>query len=161
MIDNFTNTTQRIGNNKVVTLHFTVCLADGQLLDSTRNRSEPVSFTVGDGNLIEGFEKAIFGLKAGDKRSMLIQAKDAFGDWQEGNVQTFDRNTFVDTTLEIGLIVSFADKSKAELAGVVKELTADKVIVDFNHPLASRDLLFEVDIISVRDVSEQPFTVKL
>ena len=55
------------------------------------NRSEPVSFTVGDGNLIEGFEKAIFGLKAGDKRSILIQAKDAFGDWQEGNVQTFDR----------------------------------------------------------------------
>ena len=79
------NTTQRIGNNKVVTLHFTVCLADGQLLDTTRNRSEPVSFTVGDGNLIEGFEKAIFGLKAGDKRSILIQAKDAFGDWQEGN----------------------------------------------------------------------------
>ena len=57
--------------------------------------------------------------------------------------------------------MSFADKSKAELAGVVKELTDDKVIVDFNHPLASRDLLFEVDIISVRDVSEQPFTVKL
>ena len=82
-------------------------------------------------------------------------------DWQEGNVQTFDRNTFVDTALEVGLVVSFADKSKAELAGVVKELTADKVIVDFNHPLASRDLLFEVDIISVRDVSEQPFTVKL
>jgi FKBP-type peptidyl-prolyl cis-trans isomerase SlpA len=92
---------------------------------------------------------------------MLIQAKDAFGDWQEGNVQTFDRNTFVDTALEVGLVVSFADKSKAELAGVVKELTDDKVIVDFNHPLASRDLLFEVDIISVRDVSEQPFTVKL
>lgn len=155
------NSTQRIGNNKVVTLHLTVCLADGQLLDSTRNRSEPVSFTVGDGNLIEGFEKAIFGLKAGDKRSILIQAKDAFGDWQEGNVQAFDRNTFIDTALEVGLVVSFADKSKAELAGVVKELTDDKVIVDFNHPLASRDLLFEVDIISVRDVSEQPFTVKL
>ncbi len=67
----------------------------------------------------------------------------------------------MDTALEVGLVVSFADKSKAELAGVVKELTDDKVIVDFNHPLASRDLLFEVDIISVRDVSEQPFTVKL
>jgi FKBP-type peptidyl-prolyl cis-trans isomerase SlpA len=56
--------------------------------------SEPVSFTVGDGNLIEGFEKAIFGLKAGDKRSIFIQAKNAFGEWQEGNVQTFDRNLF-------------------------------------------------------------------
>ncbi|HNA21889.1 MAG TPA: peptidylprolyl isomerase, partial [Agitococcus sp.] len=62
--------------------------------------------------------------------------------------------------LSVGLVVSFADKSKAELAGVVKEITEQQVTVDFNHPLASRDLLFEVDIISVRDISEQPFTLK-
>ena len=151
---------QRVGANKVVTLHFAVCLANGQILDTTRERDEPVSFTVGDGNLLEGFEKAIFGLKAGDKRSIFIEAKNGFGEWQEGNVQTFDRNLFADQ-LSVGLVVSFADKSKAELAGVVKELNENHVIVDFNHPLASRDLLFEVDIISVRDVSEQPFTIKL
>ena len=151
---------QRVGANKVVTLHFAVCLANGQILDTTRERDQPVSFTVGDGNLLEGFEKAIFGLKAGDKRSILIEAKNGFGEWQEGNVQTFDRNLFADQ-LSVGLVVSFADKSKAELAGVVKELNESQVVVDFNHPLASRDLLFEVDIISVRDVSEQPFTIKL
>jgi len=151
---------QRVGKNKVVTLHFAVCLANGQILDTTRERDQPVSFTVGDGNLLEGFEKAIFGLKAGDKRSIVIEAKNGFGEWQEGNVQTFDRNLFADQ-LSVGLVVSFADKSKAELAGVVKELNESQVVVDFNHPLASRDLLFEVDIISVRDVSEQPFTIKL
>lgn len=151
---------QRVGANKVVTLHFAVCLANGQILDTTRERDQPVSFTVGDGNLLEGFEKAIFGLKAGDKRSIVIEAKNGFGEWQEGNVQTFDRNLFADQ-LSVGLVVSFADKSKAELAGVVKELNESQVVVDFNHPLASRDLLFEVDIISVRDVSEQPFTIKL
>lgn len=151
---------QRIGANKVVTLHFAVCLANGQLLDTTREREQPVSFTVGDGSLLEGFEKAIFGLKAGDKRSIFIEAKNGFGDWQEGNVQTFDKNLFADE-LSVGLVVSFADKSKAELAGVVKEITDQQVTVDFNHPLASRDLLFEVDIISVRDVSEQPFTLKV
>ncbi len=154
------NDVQRISANKVVTLHFAVCLANGQVLDTTRERDEPVSFTVGDGNLLEGFEKAIFGLKAGDKRSIFIEAKNGFGEWQEGNVQTFDRNLFADQ-LSVGLVVSFADKSKAELAGVVKELNESQVVVDFNHPLASRDLLFEVDIISVRDVSEQPFTIKL
>jgi FKBP-type peptidyl-prolyl cis-trans isomerase SlpA len=83
---------------------------------------QPVSFTVGDGNLLEGFEKAIFGLKAGDKRSILIEAKNGFGEWQEGNVQRFDRNLFSDE-LVVGLVVSFEDKSKAQLAGVVKELT--------------------------------------
>lgn len=151
---------QRVGANKVVTLHFAVCLANGQILDTTRERDQPVSFTVGDGNLLEGFEKAIFGLKAGDKRSIVIEAKNGFGEWQEANVQTFDRNLFADP-LSVGLVVSFADKSKAELAGVVKELNESQVVVDFNHPLASRDLLFEVDIVSVRDVSEQPFTIKL
>jgi FKBP-type peptidyl-prolyl cis-trans isomerase SlpA len=75
------------------------------VLDTTRKREEPVSFTVGDGNLFEGFEKAIFGLKAGDKRSILIQAKNGFGEWQEGNVQTFDRNLFSDE-LSVGLVVS-------------------------------------------------------
>ncbi|MFO1391332.1 MAG: peptidylprolyl isomerase [Agitococcus sp.] len=150
---------QRIGANKVVTLHFAVCLANGQLLDTTRERDAPVSFTVGDGSLLEGFEKAIFGLKAGDKRSIFIEAKHGFGEWQQDNVQRFDKNLFNDE-LSIGLVVSFADKSKAELAGVVKEITDTQVVVDFNHPLASKDLLFEVDIISVRDVSEQPFTLK-
>ena len=61
------NSLQRIGPGKTVSLHFSVCLADGQLLDSTRERPEPAEFTVGDGNLAPGFEKAIFGLKAGDQ----------------------------------------------------------------------------------------------
>nr|HQV23885.1 FKBP-type peptidyl-prolyl cis-trans isomerase [Agitococcus sp.] len=117
---------QRIGANKVVTLHFAVCLANGQLLDTTRERDAPVSFTVGDGSLLEGFEQAIFGLKAGDKRSVFIEAKKGFGEWQEGNVQRFDKNLFSDA-LSVGLVVSFADKSKAELAGVVKELTDTEV----------------------------------
>lgn len=151
---------RRIGPNTTVSLHFSVCLADGQLLDTTRERPGPATFTVGDGNLLPGFEKAVFGLKAGDRRSVVIPSKDAFGDWQEGNIQTFARSLFLNTKLEPGLVVSFADKSKAELPGVVKELRGDEVVVDFNHPLAGRDLLFEVDIISVRDVDAQPFTVR-
>ena len=151
----------RIGPGKTVTLHFSVCLADGQLLDSTRERPDPAVFTVGDGSLTPGFEKAVFGLKAGDRRSMVIPAAEAFGDWQEGNVQTFARHLFVNTDLAVGLVVAFADKSKAELPGVVKELRTEEVVVDFNHPLAGRDLLFEVDIISVRDADAQPFTLKV
>jgi FKBP-type peptidyl-prolyl cis-trans isomerase SlpA len=151
---------QRIGPGKTVTLHFSVCLADGQLLDTTRERPEPATFTVGDGSLTPGFEQAVFGLKAGDRRSIVIPARDGFGDWQAGNVQTFARHLFVNTHLDVGLVVSFADKSKAELPGVVKALREDEVEVDFNHPLAGRDLLFEVDIISVRDADAQPFTIK-
>ena len=155
--------TERVGAGRRVTLHFSVYLAEGNvLLDSTRERPEPVSFVVGDGSLIPGFEQAITGLKAGDRRSMIIPAKKAFGDWNPDNLQTFSRNYFsLDLALEPGLVVSFADKAKAELPGVIKELKGDEVVVDFNHPLAGRDLVFEVDIIRVADADASPVTLAM
>lgn len=153
---------QRIGQGKRVTLHFSVCLNDGTLLDSTRERPTPVDFVVGDGNLIPGFESAIFGLKAGDRRSMVIPPAKGFGDWNAENLQTFSRNYFsADMALEPGLMISFADKSKAELPGVVKEVRAEEVVVDFNHPLAGRELIFEVDIIRVADADASPVSLAM
>ncbi|MDI1302158.1 MAG: peptidylprolyl isomerase [bacterium] len=141
---------EQIGPGKKVTLHFSVALADGQLIDSTRERPLPAEFTVGDGSLLPGFESAIFGLRAGDRRSVFIDAARGFGEWNEGNVQTFTRVQFAHLTLEPGVVISFADKS-GDLPGVVKALTEDTVTVDFNHPLAGRELVFEVDIIRVMD----------
>lgn len=146
-----------IGPGKRVTLHFSVCLADGTVLDTTRGREAPVDFVVGDGNLVPGFEQAIFGLRSGDRRSVTIAAKEGFGDWNPDNLQTFSRNYFAsDIELTPGLVMSFADKSKAELPGVIKEVRGDTVVVDFNHPLAGRELVFEVDIIQVMDADASP-----
>lgn len=147
--------TEQIGPGKRVTLHFSVALADGAVIDSTRERPEPAEFTVGDGSLLPGFEKAIFGLRAGDRRSVFIDAKRGFGDWNPDNLQTFTRVQFSGMTLEPGLMISFADKS-GELPGVVKSLDEETVTVDFNHPLAGRDLVFEVDIIRVMDADASP-----
>lgn len=153
---------QIIGAGKRVTLHFSVLLAEGHVpLDTTRERAEPVSFVVGDGNLIPGFESAIIGLKAGDRRSIIIPAAKGFGDINPENLQTFDRTYFAGMELAPGLVVSFADKSKAELPGVVKEINGDTVVVDFNHPLAGRDLIFEVDIIRVADADAAPVSLAM
>lgn len=146
---------ERIGPGKRVTLHFSVALADGTVVDSTRERPEPAIFTVGDGSLLSGFESAIFGLQAGDRRSVFIDARRGFGDWNPDNLQTFTRIQFSGMALEPGLMISFADKS-GELPGVVKSLDEETVTVDFNHPLAGRDLVFEVDIIRVMDADASP-----
>ena len=144
-----------IGPGKRVTLHFSVILLDGTVLDSTKQK-EPATFVVGDGNLIEGFETSIFGLKAGDKRSVVLDAEQAFGAYNDDNLQRMHRSRFNDDiVLEPGVVVSFADKSKAELPGVVKSIEDDQVIIDFNHPLAGRDLTFEVEIINVVDADSQ------
>jgi FKBP-type peptidyl-prolyl cis-trans isomerase SlpA len=146
---------ERIGPGKKVTLHFSVALASGEVVDSTRTGDVPAEFTVGDGSLLPGFEKAIFGLQAGDRRSVFIDAKRGFGEWNPDNLQTFTKVQFSGMDLQPGLIISFTDKS-GELPGVVKDVGEETVTVDFNHPLAGRDLVFEVDIIRVMDAEAAP-----
>lgn len=147
-----------IGAGKRVALHFSISLADGQLIDTTRERPEPAEFTVGDGSLLPGFEQSIFGLRAGDRRSVFIDAKRGFGEWNPDNQQVFTRVQFSGMELEEGMIISFTDKS-GELPGVVKAYDDETVTVDFNHPLAGRDLMFEVDIIRVMDADAIPVTL--
>ena len=150
----------RIGPGKRVTLHFSVLLLDGAVVDSTKDRA-PATFTVGDGNLLPGFEQSIFGLKAGDKRSVLLEAANAFGPYNPDNSQRMRRGLFSgDMTLEPGVVVSFADKSKAELPGVIKSVAEDLVEVDFNHPLAGKDLTFQVEIINVVDAQSQAVSLQ-
>jgi len=148
-----------VGPGKRITLNFSVALPGGDLLDSTFERAEPPSFVFGDGSLLPGFEAAIVGLSAGDHRRFTIPAADAFGIWQEDNVQHFPRHQFKELLLEPGMVMHFSDASGAELPGVIKGFPDGRVEVDFNHPLAGRDLVFEVDILRVVDEDARPITL--
>lgn|SRR6187402_1958639 len=138
-----------LGPGTRVTLHFALRLPDGEVIDSNFER-EPATFTVGDGNLLQGFEKAILGLQEGDRKTLVIKPEDGFGQRNPNNVQEIARNQFgADIELEEGLMLSFADAQKTELPGVVKRFNDDVVTVDFNHPLAGHDILFEVAILKI------------
>ena len=139
-----------IGPNCKVELNFALRLANtGELVDSTFEK-KPAKLVIGDGNLPEAFEAVIFGMKAGDKKVERIAPKDGFGQHNPSNVQKISRDQF-DPSVELseGLVVSFQDKAKSELPGVVSAIEEQMVTVDFNHPLAGRDLEFEVEILSV------------
>lgn len=143
-----------LGPGTRVRLRFTLRLASGELVDSTGDT--PAEFTVGDGNLLPGFESAMFGLRAGDERVLSIAADNGFGLHIAANVQRMPRSSFApDITLEEGLIVSFADAQKSELPGVVSRIDGEMIEVDFNHPLAGRELTFEVEILDVAQVSNE------
>lgn len=144
----------RIAAGTEVRLHFAILLPEGDEVDSTR-RGQPATFVVGDGNLLPGFEQALFGLRAGDDEQLQIAAADAFGERVEANVQRLPRARFPDAqALEEGLIVSFAAPD-GELPGVVTKLWEETVEVDFNHPLAGRDLVFDVSILDVRPAGDE------
>ncbi len=137
-----------IGPGKTVTLHFAIKLEDGQIIDSNFDK-EPATFAVGDGNLLEGFEKALFGLEEGAKQTLKILPENGFGMPNPSNIQNVPRAQFEGMELEQGLVISFADAGNGELPGVISEFDDKMVAVDFNHPLAGKQLDFEVEILNV------------
>ncbi|NIB40255.1 FKBP-type peptidyl-prolyl cis-trans isomerase [Pseudomaricurvus alkylphenolicus] len=135
-----------------VTLHFALKLESGEIVDSNFD-ADPATFVMGDGNLLPGFEKALVGMAAGDKNSFVIAPEDGFGQSNPNNLQTMDRDQF-DDEIELveGLMLSFADAQNAEMPGVVSCFDDDSVTIDFNHPLAGRNIVFEVEILQVAPV---------
>lgn len=141
-----------IGPGTKITLHFALQLDNGDMVDSNFERA-PATFTVGDGNLLPGFEKALFGMLEGEHKTVVIKPEDGFGQRNPNNIQEIARSQFSpDLELSEGLMLSFADAQKTELPGVVQRYDDDVVVVDFNHPLAGRDILFEVAILKIEPV---------
>ena len=127
-----------------VFLNFSVSLEDGSEVDSNFG-AEPVDFVVGDGSLLPGFERRIFGMSPGQRQLFSVPPEDAFGQPNDNNVQVIPRRHFDDDApMEIGLVFSFADAGGGELPGLVIEFDEEEVTVDFNHPLAGRTILFDV-----------------
>lgn len=138
----------RINHDTEVTLHFTLKLPNGDVIDTTTDKT-PATFKVGDGSLLPGFEQSLFGLKAGDQRSFDIEPERGFGPGNPQNMQTVSRDQFNEMELEPGLLVIFRDAAGGELPGVVKTIHDTTVDVDFNHPLAGKVITFDVEIIKV------------
>jgi FKBP-type peptidyl-prolyl cis-trans isomerase SlpA len=127
-----------------VFLNFSVSLDDGSEVDSNFG-GEPVDFVIGDGSLLPGFERLIFGMSAGERQMFTVAPENAFGQPNDNNVQYLPRDQFDDDIdLEIGLVFSFADARGGELPGMVISFDEEEVSVDFNHPLSGRTILFDV-----------------
>ena len=136
--------TMPVSEGTRVFLNFSLSLDDGSEVD-TNFGGDPVDFVVGDGSLLPGFERLLFGMSAGERHMFTVLPEDAFGQPNENNVQYLDREHFDDESdLEIGMIYSFADAGGGELPGVVIGYDDEQVTVDFNHPLAGRTILFDV-----------------
>lgn len=137
-----------IGPGREVTLHYRMRLEDGTVVDETE--AEPLTFTVGDGTLIPGLESFLTGLAAGAEERFLIAPEEAFGLRDPDNVHTLARSEFpAEMPLEPGTVIGFSTPSGEELPGMVVEADADRVMVDFNHPLAGHQLTFEVRVVAV------------
>jgi FKBP-type peptidyl-prolyl cis-trans isomerase SlpA len=135
-----------IESNTRVTLNFSLTLETGEEVDSNFG-AKPVSFVMGDGSLLPGFERRLLGMRPGDEAEFRIPPEEGFGTPQDDNIQSIPRADFdSDAPLEPGMLFSFADAAGGEVPGMIADVGEESVVVDFNHPLSGRTIHFKVRI---------------
>lgn len=154
----------KIEKNAVVTMTCELKKTDinGELIDSYDN-NEPLKFLMGANNIFEAFENQITGLSKGENFDFVIQAADAFGEYDENGLVSLPYDTIMTSNaeqtaeLEVGHPIKVIDQNDTELVGEVKEINKDEntVMVDFNHPLSGLNIHFSGQIIEVRNATEE------
>lgn len=141
----------KIANNTVVKMHYSVLDSEGNLIDSSYE-GEPLEFIQGQKFLIEGLENALVGHEKGDTFETKVSADDAYGPRHDGLVQQIGSEMFADFDVEVGMQLR-ATTDDGEQTVIVIDKTDEYVIVDGNHPLAGIDLVFDVEILEVREAT--------
>jgi peptidylprolyl isomerase len=135
--------------NDKVTLHYTGSFTDGAVFDSSVDR-EPFEFTIGQGTVIPGLENGIVGMNEGESRTLNIAAEEAYGLHREDLLAIIGRSQMpANIDLKIGMILQARAPDGGIANVIVREMNGENVTLDFNHPLAGKELIFEVNLIKV------------
>lgn len=137
-------------NGDVVQVDYTGKLADGTVFDSSVERG-PLEFTLGAGQVIPGFEKAVLGMKVGEQKTVTIPADEAYGPYRDEQVVELPREKLPsDMTPEVGQQLVMRQPDGSEIVVVITELSDETVTIDANHPLAGKDLTFEIELVKIQ-----------
>lgn len=141
--------------NKVITFNFTVKDKEGAVLDSSENK-EPLSYLSGTNSILPKLEETLNGMIIGSIKNVKIAAGEAYGDYKEEAVQTVKKEQFPqEAQLVAGARYVANSPDGGQMPFVIKEVKENDVTVDFNHPLAGKDLEFDVELLDVRDATPE------
>ena len=131
-------------------VHYTGKLIDGTLFDSSQGR-EPLEFQVGSGMVIKGFDEGVTGMTIGEKKTVYIPVADAYGDMDPNYLAVFNKAEIPsDIPYEIGMQLNMhQDGTGQVMPVVVVEVTDTTITLDANHLLAGKDLIFELELVSI------------
>ncbi|MFM7722814.1 MAG: peptidylprolyl isomerase [Bacteroidota bacterium] len=148
-----------ITKGKKVAVHYELHIdnAAGELIESTREHG-PMSFTFKEDQMIEGFEKGLEGLKAGDTFEIAIPCAEAYGEEQDEYFMEFPKSEFIgddgewdDELFAVGEVIPMQTPEGYQVQGVVEEVKLNTIVIDFNHPLAGENLFFKGEVVSVSE----------
>lgn len=150
-----TNTTEE-GSN--VTFHYTGTFTDsGEEFDSSRrDNREPMTVNIGSGDLIEGFDKALVGMSEGETKTFTVPAAEAYGERDENAIVELDRSIFPDDfQFNLGEVVPLTGPNGAPFLATVIKIEDATITTDMNHPLAGKDLNFEIELLTINDTTTE------
>ena len=129
-------------------------LADGSVFDKSEE-GQPLEFTVGKGELIPGFDKAVLGMKLNEKKDFTVPPEDAYGQRNEELFRKVPPTFFPDDmTPQVDMMLSLQDEMGRPFPGTITEITQDSITIDLNHPLAGKELTFKVEIIGIEQAEQ-------
>jgi len=124
-----------------------------EVVDSNKGSGQPLEFIMGKGQIIPGLEKALCGMTKDEAGDMMIPAVDAYGDYNQEALQTLPVEQFEGVELKEGLTLYGQGEDGQTVQVTVKSFTDSEVNIDFNHPLAGKDLMFSVTVLSAREAT--------
>ncbi len=141
----------KVKQGDTVKVHYTGTLSDGSVFDSSRERDKPLEFTLGEGQLIPGFEKAVEGMSVGDSTSVDIPSDEAYGERRDDLEMEVSKNELPDNIdPEVGMQLQMQQQQNGQAIPVqITEVGDETVTLDANHPLAGKDLTFEIEVVEV------------
>ena len=135
--------------NSSVTVNYTGKLEDGSIFDSSLTEGrEPLKTILGQGSLIPGFERGLIGMKEGDKKTIEIMCDDAYGSIKEDLVVEVPKDKVPENVSEGQMLQTMTPEGPMNV--VVKEVNDENVIIDGNHPLAGKDLIFDLEVLEIQ-----------
>ncbi|HBG31966.1 MAG TPA: peptidylprolyl isomerase [Gammaproteobacteria bacterium] len=148
----------QIADNTVVVIDYTVTTPEGNLIDSSSQSGEPLTYLHGAGNIVPGLEQALAGRSAGDSFNVSVPPEQGYGERHDELIQVVHRDQFVGIErMEIGM--QFQTEAEGEVHIVtVTGLEGDQVVVDANHPLAGETLVFDITVREVRPATDEEVT---
>jgi len=144
-----------VGLNKVITYNYTLKDEEGIVLDSSANK-EPLSFFSGTNHILPKLEEALNGMIIGSKKSVKIVAADAYGEYSEEAIQKVKKDQFPEeANIEVGMTYLANSPDGKQMPFLVSEINDQDIIIDFNHPLAGKNLEFDVELLDVREATSE------
>lgn len=142
-----------IEKNQIVSIEYEV--SDGEKVVDSNVGGMPLVFMFGKGQIIPGLENAIANMSIGEKAEVLVKAEDAYGEYEAEAKQEVPKDQFAGIDLEVGMALYGQGEDGGTVQVIVKEIGNENVIIDFNHPLAGKDLSFIVSINNIREASAE------